>query len=95
MVLSEAELEKYHEDGFIIPRYRVSSETLEAIKTDYDKLLVRNPEFKDYCPSLLRYDLGFLNYARDPIILDMVEQILGPDIILWNSSLFAKPAGDG
>ena len=95
MLLSESELERYHEDGFIIPRYRMSLETLEAIKVDYDKLLVRNPEFKDYCPSLLRYDLGFLNYARDPIILDMVEQILGPDIILWNSSLFAKPAGDG
>jgi ectoine hydroxylase-related dioxygenase (phytanoyl-CoA dioxygenase family) len=25
----------------------------------------------------------------------MVEQVIGPDIILWGSMLFAKPAGDG
>ena len=86
MVLSESELEKYDEDGFIIPRYRMSPETLEAIRTDYDKLLVGNPEFRDYCPSLLQYDLGFLNYARDPIILDMVEQILGPCLLYTSPS---------
>ena len=95
MPLSVSELKKYHKDGFVIPGYRLSEETLEAIKTDYDKLLRTNPEFKDYCPHLHKYDLGFLNYARDPNILDMVGQVLGSDLILWNSSLFAKPAKNG
>ena len=95
MPLSVSELKKYYKDGFVIPDYRFSEETLEAIKSDYDKLLRVNPEFKDYCPYLLQYDLGFLNYARDPNILDMVEQVLGFDLILWNSSLFAKPAKNG
>ena len=44
---------------------------------------------------LLRYDLSFLNYTRDSNILDMVAQAIGPDIILWNSSFFAKPAVNG
>ena len=48
-----------------------------------------------YCPMLLAHDLSFLNYARDPKILDMVEQVIGPNIILWNSSFFAKPAENG
>ena len=29
----------------------------------------------------------------DPQILDMVEQLIGPDIALWNMSFFAKPPG--
>lgn len=95
MPLSEAEVERYHEDGYVIPKYRLSEETLQDIRADHDRLLKRHPEFRDYCPMLLRYDLSFLNYARDPNILDMVAQVIGPDIILWNSSFFAKPAVNG
>ena len=95
MPLSEAEVDRYHENGYVIPEYRLPEETLQDIRADYDRLLKRHPEFRDYCPMLLRYDLSFLNYARDPNILDMVAQVIGPDIILWNSSFFAKPAVNG
>ena len=95
MPLSEAEIEHYHNDGYVIPEYRLSEDTLQDIRADHDRLLKRHPEYRDYCPMLLRYDLSFLNYARDPNILDMVEQVIGPDIILWNSSFFAKPAVNG
>ena len=37
----------------------------------------------------------FLALAQDPDILDMVEQLIGPDIILWGCHIFCKPAGDG
>ncbi|MBM08832.1 MAG: phytanoyl-CoA dioxygenase family protein [Magnetovibrio sp.] len=95
MALSDTEIKKYHQDGFIVPEYSLPAETLVKIRTSYDELLALNPEFKDYCPALLQYNLSFLKYARDPNILDMVEQILGPDIILWNSSFFAKPEKNG
>ena len=95
MPLSETEVDRYHEDGYVIPEYRLPEETLQDIRADYDRLLTRHPEFRDYCPMLLRYDLSFLNYARDSNILDMVAQVIGPDIILWNSSFFAKPAVNG
>jgi hypothetical protein len=95
MALSKQEIEHYHETGYVIPKYRLPEKTLESIRVDYDRLLTRHPEFRDYCPMLLRYDLSFLNYARDPNILDMVEQVIGADIILWNSSFFAKPAENG
>ena len=95
MKLTDQEVAQYHEDGYVIPKYRLPEETLADIRADHDRLLARHPEFRDYCPMLLRYDLSFLNYARDPIILDMVEQVIGPDIILWNSSFFAKPAENG
>ena len=95
MPLSEAQIKKYHEDGYVIPKYQLPQDTIEAIRGDYHRLLGKHPEFRDYCPMLLRYDLSFLNYARDPNILDMVEQVIGSDIILWNSSFFAKPALNG
>ena len=37
----------------------------------------------------------FLDLAMDPAILDLVEGVLGPDIILWGAHVFCKPAGDG
>ncbi len=93
--LNDAEVAQYHEDGYVIPEFRLPADTLDAIRNDHDRLLSRHPEFVDYCPSLLAYDLAFLNYARTPEILDMVEQLIGPDIALWNSSFFAKPAKIG
>ena len=93
--LSDTEIAQYHEDGYVIPKFRLPQETLEAIRADHDRLLARYPEFIDYCPSLLAYDLAFLYYARTPEILDMAEQLIGPDIALWNSSFFAKPAEKG
>ncbi len=55
----------------------------------------RHPEFSDYCSALLAYDTWYLTIARIPEILDMVAQLIGDDIALWNSSFFAKPASVG
>lgn len=94
-MLSAGQVEQYHEDGYVVADYRLSAQVIAAIKADHQHLITRHPQFSDYCGALLLYDLGFLNYARDPHILDMVEQLIGPDFALWNSSLFAKPARIG
>lgn len=94
-MLSDAEIAHYHDKGYVFPNYRLPEPVLHAIRDDHDRLLQRHPEFRDNCPDLLSFDTGFLNYARDPAILDMVEQLIGPDIALWNMSFFAKPAVDG
>jgi ectoine hydroxylase-related dioxygenase (phytanoyl-CoA dioxygenase family) len=94
-MLTAAELEHYRRDGFVVPDFRLPPETIAAIRRDHDRLIAAHPEFVDYCPSVLAYDLAFLNYARIPAIVDMVEQVLGPDFALWNSSFFAKPAMKG
>ena len=94
-MLSESQIDQYHQDGFVIPDYRVPNDTLEAIKEDHDRFLRRFPEFRDYCPSSLIYDTAFLNYARNPDIVGMVAQLIGENVVLWNSSFFAKPALNG
>jgi len=95
MRLTERQVEQYHADGFVIPDYRLSEDVLAAIRDNHSRLIRAHPEFRDFCPNLLAYDLAFLNQARDPEILDMVAQLIGEDIILWGGHLFCKPAGDG
>ena len=94
-MLTSEQVNHYKENGFVIPDFKVPEEVLECIRSDYDKLLALHPEFRDFCPSLLSYDMGFLEYARIPEIISMVSQVIGPDVILWNASFFAKPALDG
>jgi len=94
-MLSEIQVNRYMEEGFVVPDYRLSREIIDEIKAAHDRLIDKHPEFRDYCGALLIQDLTFLNYAKDPTILDMVAQLIGENIALWNSSLFAKPAKNG
>jgi hypothetical protein len=98
--LSDSQVAQYHERGWVTPeQFRIPASTLELIRADHARFVERfrgtHPEFEDYCGAILNYDLAFLNYARDPHILNMVEQCIGPDIALWNSSFFAKPPRAG
>ena len=94
-MLTNEELARYHEEGFVIPDYRLSNTTLAKIRAMHSRFVDRYPAFSDYCPALLPLEPGFLEVAQDEIILDMVGQILGENFALWNSSFFAKPAIDG
>ncbi len=94
-MLSEQEIEKYHRDGYVTPDFRLPDTVLDDIKAAHSRLVERHPEYADYCSAVLAFDTWYLTVARRPEILDMVEQILGKDIALWNSSFFAKPARVG
>ena len=94
-MLSDEEVARYHENGYVTPGFRLSESQIESIRERHRELLQKHPEFSNYCPSLLAYDRGFLDVAKNNEILDMVAQLIGPDVALWNSSFFAKPAGGG
>lgn len=94
-MLTDAQVAEYHERGYVIPDFRLPEAELEDIRARHARLLERHPEFRDNAPALLSHDLGFLNYARDPVILDIVAHLIGPDVCLWNMSFFAKPALNG
>ena len=94
-MLTKAEIEKYKKDGYIVPKFSMPEEILKKIEFKHDELLAKYPEFKNYCPAVLSYDEGFLEFCKNNTILDYVEQLIGPDFALWNSSFFAKPAHNG
>ena len=94
-MLTDSQLGTYQEEGYIVPEFRVSEDMLEDIRARHSRLVAAKPEYADYCPALLDHDMGFAEYSQQPEILDMVEQIIGPDFALWNTSFFAKPALKG
>ena len=94
-ILTDAQLAHYRDRGYVIPDFRLPESVVEDLRADHARLVTRHPELRQYCPNLLHYDLRFLEIARTPEIVAMVSQLLGPDLALWNSSLFAKPANDG
>ena len=104
-LLSDAEVETYHRDGQLTPRHRLPDALLDRISACVEALIAGNPDVRP--EQLAGAHIGknpdtsvqgveeLLDCARNPDILDMVEQILGPDLILWGSQVFSKPAGDG
>ncbi len=90
-MLTTAQVEQYHRDGYVTPDYRLPDIIIDDIRAAHDRLIGRHPEFSDYCSALLAFDTWYLTVARIPEILDMVAQVIGDDIALWNSSFFAKP----
>jgi hypothetical protein len=103
--LSAEELARYQDDGLIVPDYRLPSALLATLQAEVDRLIARNPGVRPEHLSGAHNPWGqsarlvgseaFLDLCRFPEILDMVEQVIGPDIVLWGSQLFCKPAGHG
>jgi hypothetical protein len=105
--LTPAELQAFHQEGLVIPHTRLSPELHGRIREVVEGIIDRTgrekPDFTLVAHVPLRpgVDEGapdgdqVFRIATCPEVLDLVEQVLGPDIIFWGSSIFAKPAGVG
>jgi ectoine hydroxylase-related dioxygenase (phytanoyl-CoA dioxygenase family) len=92
--LTARQIQSYQSDGFLFPvrvcdaqqahRWRDELETLEA---SHGKL--------HYLPKAHLVLPLADRLARDPAALDAVESLLGPDILLWDSTFIIKEPGDG
>ena len=104
-ILNSLELEEYHQNGFVVPRYRLTSTLLSQLQVLANQLVADNPTLIDshmigpHIPGSgtqnLKSTPGWMEIARHSDILNMIEQILGPNIILWNSGLFYKRPVEG
>ena len=95
-MLSAEELASYEREGLVVPISRLSDEYVERVRTKVESFFAMHPELDpDYLPSIIEIDRDWLDFARDPMLLDCVESVIGPDIILWGSALFCKTAHGG
>jgi len=103
--LSKQDIANYHANGYVIPQYRLEPEFVKELQDALNTLIDNNPGVR---PEKLvsahiegRNDEGvtgsqkFLQLAMHPPIIDLVEQLIGPDIILWGCHVFCKPASEG
>jgi len=90
--LSDAKVTAYHEQGFLSPIDLMSESEAVSIREQLEEAERVNPEHinaENRNNAHLVFD--FLDaLAFHPIILDIVEDLLGADFSLWGSVLFIK-----
>jgi non-heme Fe2+,alpha-ketoglutarate-dependent halogenase len=92
--LTAQQAASYRRDGFVFP---VSVGDLDRAATWRRELeeLERSHGLLHYLPKAhLVLPLAH-QLACDSVVLDAVESLLGPDILLWDSTFIIKEAGDG
>lgn len=95
-MLSPTDLEQYRQDGQITANVRLSPEIVAEIRDKLETFFSTTEGVdQDYAPNLIDRDRSWLKYAALPEILDTVSSILGDDIIVWGSALFAKKGKGG
>lgn len=108
-VLTEHEISRYNEAGFLTAQWRLPDDLLARIRGTVGRLIAANPHIRPeqlavpHVPGgaggnirsdqTLRDEL--LACAHAPEILGRLEQLIGPDIMLWSSQVFHKPPSDG
>jgi len=103
--LTPAELRSYGEAGLVRPALRFDDATVAGLRDLLEETLAatagQRPE-SVLCPHIAGVNglpdaiaARWLALCREPRLLDVVADAIGPDIILWGSQLFCKPAGNG
>lgn len=103
--LSAAEIDRYQQEGWVKPSWRLPRDRVDAMRDALDDLIDRNPGVR---PEKLvsahiegdngegvRGSAAFLDLARDPEIVELVSGVVGEDVILWGCHVFCKPPVDG
>ncbi|MEJ6395409.1 phytanoyl-CoA dioxygenase family protein [Gymnodinialimonas sp. 2305UL16-5] len=89
--LSPHEIAQYNAQGFVQP-FRVFSDTeIAAIRAYFDRLMADLGPGGAYGINCYQARLaGIWDIATDPRLLDLVQDIIGPDIICWASAILSK-----
>lgn len=103
--LTPSEITHYQQSGYVIPSYRLESDVLTKTQDALDTLIRNNPGVRpeklvsahiegDNKEGVIGSS-AFLDLAMHKPIVDLVEQLIGPDIMLWGCHVFCKPAHEG
>ena len=92
--LTPAQVRELDECGYCFPVEAISRAEAEAAGRELDRFLERSPWPHDmglrHKPYLY---LKWLNdLVRHPALLDLAEEVLGPNLLVWRASLFVKLA---
>ena len=95
-VLTQAQIDQFWNEGYVLPFDCLSTEQardartkIEAYESTIDGDISRYIRVKAHTAFL-----WLMNIARDPKILDPVEDLIGPNILLYLSTFWFKDAND-
>ena len=91
--LTEAQVAGYNRDGFVRP-FDVLTDP-SGVRAMVDGWLDAMGPAGAYGINCYQARLaGLWHLCRTPAILDLVEDIIGPDILCWATAILSKPAGE-
>lgn len=96
-ILTPEEVRTYRDDGLLFPKRVLSREAAAAYRSEWEAYEAASG---GPVSGAFRYKSHLLfpfvdRIMREPAILDIVEDVLGPDIMAWNTHLYPKEPGDG
>ena len=91
-VLTKEQIEQYHDQGFISPIRVISEQEALYIKNELEQVEAEFPEeINAENRNNLHLSFAFLDkLAHNKIIVDAIEDLIGPNISLWASVMFIK-----
>ena len=91
-VLTKEQIEQYHDKGFISPVKIMSEQDALLIKDELEQVEADFPnEINAESRNNLHLSFTFLDaLAHNTIIVDAMEDLIGPNISLWASVMFIK-----
>lgn len=95
--LSPSEIETYFRDGFMKYGQILTDEEVNEAREYVNQMVAslkpgERPEGFDMTHT--KHEFMF-DLCRHPRVLDVIEQFIGPNIVLFASHLICKPGGDG
>lgn len=94
--LTRDQIQAYHHDGVVFPLPVLSEEEVayfRSLHDEFDRYLGRKPKSTEKSQCHLHFKWA-CDLATHPKVLDVVEDIIGPDILIHSSTCFAKYAKD-
>ena len=94
--LTPEQIQRYNDRGVLFPIPVLSREQIDASQTGYYDLMAafgRKPKSVELAVTHLNFPWAY-DLVTHPAVLDVVEGVLGPDLLVWASSIFAKPPHD-
>ena len=94
--LTSEQLAEYERGGVVFPLPVLSENEVRRFRGGYEELLAafdRKPKSTELAVTHLHFRWAW-DLATHPKVLDAVEDVLGRDLLVWSSSIFAKPARD-
>ena len=103
-VLTGEEAKRFADQGFVVPRFRFAPDVVERLRIDIADYLEANPHLTAELPITHAHipapdasgrDHSLMWFCLRPDLLDVIEALEGPDLILWTTSVFHRPAVKG
>ena len=98
--LDQTQIAQYQEEGYLFPFRAFSPDTAAAYRAEVERTCANSPGSDAAAKGAVSYRVKpyllftwAANLVREPAILDAVEDLIGPDIMVFHTTMWWKTKG--